>query len=505
VRRVLSFGVAVSVIATAALAGAQEGDDVEIPAARAKPASASAPAPAPAPDELATLRARLAELEARLSKVETRPAPAPSPPPPPPPKPVAATAPTYSPILGLPVYTTTARPDSGLVLDPVGVVLSSFAQVQYVGSQLSEDQVQQGGAPLNRDGFSLRLARVRLDGSWSWARFAVELSGNTVAGAYLGVLRAEASFLWRSKRAGRPPYVMVTGGLQEMPFGYELWESVRRRPFMERTLGSLALFPGSTDLGLRVSGGVSFLRYALAAMNGVPLVERAGAPYAVFTKARDFMGRLGFDTDTQARGFNVAGGVSFVAGTGFHRGTDATQGGLSWRDINENGILDNGEIVAVPGRAATPSLTYSRWAFNADLQLRVRSKIGWTQLYGEVTIASNLDRGFLVSDPVVAGYDVRQLAAYLAVTQQLTKWALIGFRWDYYDPNADLTDTRRGRVVPVNGGIHTLSPVVGANLFDHLRLLVQVDAILDRLGRDARGVPTDLANTQWTVRLQGDL
>ena len=50
--------------------------------------------------------------------------------------------------------------------------------------------------------------------------------------------------------------------------------------------------------------------------------------------------------------------------------------------------------------------------------------------------------------------------------------------------------------------VQTFSPVVGVVLSNNARLLFQYDAIVDTLGRDARGVPTDLANDQWTVRSQ---
>jgi hypothetical protein len=34
------------------------------------------------------------------------------------------------------------------------------------------------------------------------------------------------------------------------------------------------------------------------------------------------------------------------------------------------------------------------------------------------------------------------------------------------------------------------------------RLVFQYDVIVDHLARDTRGVPTDLRNNQWTLRLQ---
>lgn len=408
-------------------------------------------------------------------------------------------------ILGLPIHTTTNRPDSGSAPSATGgVTLTGYAQLQYITSELSEDQVRQSGAPQNRDQFQLRLARLRLDGGWGWAGVALEVSANTVAGPYIGLVRAEALLVWRNPAEGAPPYLVLTGGLQEIAFGRELPESTRRRLFFERSAGSQALFPGTTDLGLRLSGGVAFLRYAVAVMNGVPFVDRAGASYEVNTRAKDVLGRLGFEAGGRAGSWQLAGGASFAAGTGFLRGRPATPAGVQWRDTNENGVIDPGELVGVPAQAATPSETFSRWAAALDLELRVRTWLGVTTLAGEAVVASNLDRGLFVSDPLAQGHDVRQLAGYALVTQEVRGYGLVGFRWDYYNGNADALDSRRGVAERSSQELHTLSPLVGVQAFDHLRLLAQYDVVIDHLGRDARGVPIDLPNNQLSVRLQGE-
>jgi hypothetical protein len=217
--------------------------------------------------------------------------------------------------------------------------------------------------------------------------------------------------------------------------------------------------------------------------------------------AKDVAGRVGFDVG-RADAWQITGGVSFLAGTGLHAGSDATNNGVIWRDLNENAVLDAGELTAVPGRAAIPSVTYNYWGANLDLGVRVRSRLGWTHVYGELSLASNLDRGVFPSDPVTNGGDIRQLGFYVGAVQEITRWALVGFRYDYYDANSDFLVTRRGRFVPASLAVQTFSPVVGVVLSNNARLLFQYDAIVDTLGRDARGVPTDLANDQWTVRSQ---
>ncbi|MBC8071998.1 MAG: hypothetical protein IAG13_26960, partial [Deltaproteobacteria bacterium] len=390
-----------------------------------------------------------------------------------------------------------------------GVRFSGYIQAQYQSSQLSEDQLQQGGGTINRDRFVVRRGRVRASGDWQFFAFELELDGSTTRGPFVGIRQAHVSALWRNPNRAKPPYLMVTAGLTEVPFGYEVRLGQRDMLFMERTVGSLAYFAGPVDVGVRLRGGVGALRYDFAVMNGTPLDDRAGGPGGIDpTKKPDVAGRVGFEVLPSR--FAVAGGVSFLAGTGFHAGTDATKNNLEWQDLNENGSLDTGETVSVPGTAALPSENFKRWAVNADLQFGARTKAGWTRIFGEATVSTNLDRALLVSDPVVTGADVRQVQAYAAVVQDATRWALIGARWDFYDGNADLLDTRRGSFVPAKAGIHTISPLVGAVLPTGVvkgfrgRLVLQYDISMDKLGRDGRGVPVDLRNNALTVRLQGE-
>ncbi|MDC0672626.1 porin [Nannocystis radixulma] len=390
-----------------------------------------------------------------------------------------------------------------------GVRLSGYIQSQYQWSQLSEDQIQQGGATLNQNRFMVRRGRLRVSGDWRWAAFDFELDGSTTRGPFVGVRQANVSFVWRNPDAARPPYLMVTAGLTEAPFGHELRLGQREMMFMERSLGSLAFFPGPVDVGVRVRGGIAAFRYDLAIMNGAPLDDRAGARNTTDpTRAPDYIGRFGFAARPGKHA--LSGGVSLLYGTGFHRGSEATKNRLEWSDLNENGAIDTGELVAVPGQAATPSLNFRRWAVGADFQVGLRSKAGWTQILAEGTIASNLDRDLIVADPVVVGADLRELHGYVAVIQELFGRAVVGGRYDYYDPNTDLLDRRRGEFVPKAAAIHTISPIVGALLPPTWipgvrgRLVFQYDAVLDALGRDSRGVPANLKNDQFIVRLQGE-
>jgi hypothetical protein len=393
---------------------------------------------------------------------------------------------------------------TGGLTGPLGLVFSGYVQAQYEASQLSEDQLQQGGVALNQDRFLVRRARLRVDRAWTWASTAIEIDGNTNRGPAFGLRRAEASVLWRNPDRDAPPYVRLTAGLSEIPFGFEMTESSRARFFMERSAGSLALFPGEPDLGVRISGGVGFFRYAVAALDGEPIDDRPGRIAGDPKAAKDVVARVGVETKPTDE-LRVAGGVSLLTGRGFHAGKDATKNGVLWRDLNENGAIDNGELTAVPGTAATPSQTFARWAFGADLLVSLATPLGTSRLYGEVFAAQNADRGYLIADPIATGADVREVGFYVGFLQEIGRYGIVGFRTDHYDPNADLFDKRRGKLIPADASVHTYSPMIGALLPDRVRLLLQYDAIVDSLARDSQGVPTDLRNDRITIRVQGEL
>ncbi len=387
---------------------------------------------------------------------------------------------------------------------PKGLSIGGYVQGQFELNQLSEDQQVQGGEPLNQDRFSLRRARLRLDRGWDYAAGTLELDASTTAGPRVGIRRAEASLLYRGGNPDDlPPLLMVTIGVTDLPFGYELLESARVRAFMERSVASLALFPTEMDAGLKVSGATGFLRYAVAITNGEPLTPDAlpRDPNA----SKDFSGRFGFDVDASER-FGVSGGASFATGKGFHPGREATKDQVGWRDLNEDGIATSDEFYGIPRQEASPSVNFGRWVLGADLQLELDVAPGFgTKLYAEGYVAKNHDRGLFGADPIASGSDQREVGYYVALLQRLTAYGIVGFRAAYYDPNSDFLEQRQDRRLPVSQGILTLSPLIGAELPDRARLLFQYDFVRDKLARDDRGVPTDAKNDQFTARLQVDL
>jgi hypothetical protein len=383
------------------------------------------------------------------------------------------------------------------------VRLGGYVQGQFQTQEESEEQLSADGRGLlNGDRFSLRRGRLLLSAERDFAEMLLELDANTTRGVQLGVRQAEATLRYMGPNASAEvPLVALTLGLFRTPFGYETVRSARDRVWMENSLVAQAFFPGESDLGVRLRGGLSWFRYAFAVTNGHPLDEpRFGAQAP--TRPSDFMGRVGFDITTGET--RVSGGVSALVGNGFHPGTPATKDTLVVRDVTETGATTPQSIQLVPGRAATPSQTFGHWATGADFQLSARPLRAWRfSLQGEVYFGQNMDRGFAIADPVSTGFDVREFGAVLSYTQELFDWVLMGARLEYYNPNADSVARQGGRLVASPQDVLTASFLAGLQLpRSQTRLVVQYDAISDHLALGEDGLPRDLRNNRLFVRLQ---
>jgi hypothetical protein len=462
----------------------------EPPPPPALPPPASAPAPAAGGDLRADFGALREEVKALRAQVEAARASPPVPAAEPPPK-----APLARP-LGYESFWPWVLPADGLSV-------GGYLQSQYESHQDAQDQLAQGGALLNKDRFVVRRARVSLVGDWEYAAIALEIDANTTNGPQVDLRKAEASLQYRPDRS-KPPILMATLGQFDTPFGYELVESPRTRWFMERSVASQAFWPGEPDLGVRLAGALEFFRWTIAAVNGEPLGEKSAFALQDPNAAKDVIFRFGFD-ESPRKDLHLAGGVSALRGRGFSPGTDASKSGLQWQDLNDDGVIETIELTPIQAGAARASQNFDRWATGADLRAQYRSSLGVTKVFGEFTVASNMDRNQYFADPIQAKIDQRELGFSVSATQDITPYAVVGFRYDYYDPNSNVFDKRQGLLLPYSEAIKTASPLVGLTLPDRARLVFQYDFVRNALARTALGVPTDLKANVWTVRLQVQL
>ncbi len=385
-------------------------------------------------------------------------------------------------------------------------ILSSLRFTGYLQAdwgilnQASHDDLNpSNGNLLNEQRFLIRRSRLRASLDREYAEGILELDGNTVNGTTARLIDAEASIKVPSAEPNGPPLVMLTVGLFKIPFGFEVLQSDRDRLFMERSTAERGLFPGEFDLGIRLSGGWRFLRYALAVQNGEPLGEKTW-PGRDPNAAKDVSGRLGIETPITDAVW-IAVGFSGLSGKGFHAGTPATKTTVQWNDRNQNGVVDPGEITALPGMAPQPSSNFTRFGYGADLRLGIITpSLGLTTLYGELFLAQDLDRGILPADPFgPLSRDLREIGGYVAFTQSLGPHFGAGIRYDFYNPDRDSSDPAR-LLVPSSFSYQTIAGVVTANV-GNVRLSVEYDRNRNHLGRDLAGNPTNQKSD--TVFLRG--
>jgi hypothetical protein len=423
------------------------------------------------------------------------------------------TAPATAPAAPLPAKSAESTAEAPNGESPLK--LSAYIQSQYEIHQDSEDQLLPGGKPINQNRFLIRRLRFKVERQWRYGGALFELDANSVNGPSIGMQHAEVSFAYRND--DQTPMIGVTGGLFDVPFGRELVESPRERPFMERSLASRSFFPAEPDLGVRIAGQVAWFRYALAVINGQPLGDRTGFILQDPNVHKDFVGRVGVDVAIPDS-MRVTGGVSVLNGLGFHPGSDPTKNTVVWQDTNGNGNIDIGELAPVGGSAGLPSVNFKRWLVGADLGYELTSSIGRTSLFGELSVGSDMDRGLFIADPVTLGHTERELGYYVALYQEfghgsrggydlgsVTLGPIAGVRYDLYNPNSDFLESTAGKIVPRTQTIRTISPLVGLQVPHRARFIVEYDIVHDELARNTVGVPTDRKNNVWTFRFQGEL
>jgi hypothetical protein len=367
--------------------------------------------------------------------------------------------------------------------------------------QSSQDEINASTKePLNEDRFVLRRARPQVSVDTRYVESTVMLDLNTVRGPTVRPAIAEVTGKLPFGDGHGPPLLAATMGMFRSPFGFEPQQAARDRLFLERSSVSRGLFSAGFDLGLRFAGAFRFLRYSTAIMNGEPLGV-AGFPTRDPNKNKDLVSRVGVDTEI-TKGIQLQAGASVLTGRGFHAGTPATKDALVWRDENENGLVELTELQAVPGKARTPSEGFRRFGVGADARVTARiPSVGPFRVAFEIMKSQNLDRGLLVSDPVAAGRDLRQLGYYLQASQEVGRRFAAGVRYDTYNADADASEQRVANLVSVDRSFSTWSFTL-AGMYAPGRLVLQYDRNQNPLGRSASGAPSTLADDTLTLRAE---
>ena len=128
-------------------------------------------------------------------------------------------------------------------------------------------------------------------------------------------------------------------------------------------------------------------------------------------------------------------------------------------------------------------------------------------MYGEFVLAQNLDRGLYVADPISAASISESLACTRAPCRRSRATPSSASGTTYTTPTPTRSTSAAGASIPLSEAVKTLSQLVGLVLpdkerGDRARLILQYDMISNAFARTNTGVPTNLADNVWTVRLQ---
>jgi hypothetical protein len=365
--------------------------------------------------------------------------------------------------------------------------------------QSSFDEVDPGTAlSQNENRFELRRARLTTEIQRGFFRAFASFEANSLSSPPLRVQAAEVAL--RYPLDSDTPQLLAAGGLFLIPFGFSVLEPDNERLFFEPSVWVNAFFPGRRDLGARIEGQYRFLHGTVAVMNGEPSLS--AFPVHDPNAAKDVVARV-TASGTVARAVKVSAGGSLLLGTGFHRGRRQTKDTLVWRDDNEDGVVQSAEIQAIAGSAAEASRNFARFGIGADILVSAQLPLlGQLDVMGEIVFGKNLDRGVLPADPWSVGRSLRELGYVLSVTQQVTRHAEVGVRYDYYDPDFDANEREGVALVPIDAAYGTVAISAAWRTFDPGRIVLEYDHRRNALGRDQNGTPTTLAADSFSARIQ---
>jgi hypothetical protein len=330
----------------------------------------------------------------------------------------------------------------------------------------------------NPDYFRLRRARLRVElVPGRFARLVVEVDPIPAGGPDNGTgtiarnVEAQGIVPWSVRKGG----VETTFGMGifKIPFGWEVLQSDADRPFIERSWWEQNVTPGEFDTGAKAYTTAldHKLDVQVAFVNGSTQGEKTFALLPDLNKGKDLVGRVHYD--------------------------------LGPVDVGASGYFGEGQVASL-----TPDLRFKqfvRWAYNAEAALHARfARIGETRVLAEFDRGQNMDRGVryaaalalpgLPADIVNGDVISRDELGYWArLEQDVTRWATVAVRYDYYSPDS----------AQATNGRDTYAVVGVAHFTKPLQLMVEYDHFIDNVhapGSQPAGKHGDVLSTVLQVR-----
>lgn len=285
--------------------------------------------------------------------------------------------------------------------------------------------------------FMLRRARVRID----YVHFGKDHKepGVQIVFQFDGNERGfTVRDIWGRVFENNAQLFSFTAGMFARPFGYEVNLSSSDRESPERGRMSQVLMRSERDLGIMVSldarkknHALRYLKIDAGLFNGQGINASAD-----FDNKKDFIGRLALKPYPVGKLVTLSGGASLLYG-GLLQNT---------RYVYQTETVGNTKRTIVDSSVNNIDGYSPRKYFGADAQVRIKNRVGATELRAEFITGTQTGSAVSSETPTALltgadGYHIRRFnGAYFYFLQHLfsEKYQLV-LKYDWYDPNTKVS------------------------------------------------------------------
>jgi len=385
------------------------------------------------------------------------------------------------------------------------VKISGYIQPQFQVAESKGAKNFSGGdfASNSSSRFMLRRARVRFD----YINFSKSLKGPSLQ----FVFQVDATErgvnvrdVWGRFFENKYQLFSFTTGLFARPFSYELNLGSGDRESPERGRMSQILMKTERDLGAMITldarkktSKIKFLKIDAGMFNGPGLSATTD-----YDSHKDFIGRV--SVKPQALGKKVT--LGFAA--------SAYLGGLSQNTkyVYKTQAVGGIKNFIVDSAAGNIGSIAPRKYYGADAQLKIKNRVGFTELRGEFITGKQTASATSSETPGAfftgtEGYYIRKFTgAYFYFLQHLGSMRhQIGIKYDWYDPNTDVKTDEIGKsgnnINAANIKFTTLGFGYIYYITENAKIVLWYDKITNEKTQLA-GYTGDVKDNVFTCRLQ---
>jgi phosphate-selective porin len=389
--------------------------------------------------------------------------------------------------------------------------ISGWVQTQFQHAESKGAKTFDGGdfLPLSDNRFMLRRARVKFTYTSGLFQGVMQLNA-TERGVNLVESFGKITDPWTKS-------VILTTGVMNRPFGFEIQQSSSDRETPERARFTQVLLPNERDLGAMLSfqpaKGTKLygLKVDAGFFNGqgiaVPgTTSLNGAGVVDFDSFKDFIGRAHYKKSLKEDKIQFGIGLShYNGGFVYQNNRIFDQLATGANNLIQWQLRDTVTMALSKGGKAP------RKYYGADFQLSMKSKIGTTTIRGEYitgTQSGMIDESKSPSTlPAKMDSYLRSFnGGYVYLIQRLGKSKNeIALKYDWYDPNTKVSSADFAVGTTMNKAELKYTMLgVGYNFYynDNVKLMVYYNMVTNENAAGISGFDKDLKDDVLTVRIQ---